>query len=189
MDVDKILITIMEDGSRMNNTVKRYSKNEWNNFSESIFRSLVSEISIDYLNRRERIERIPDKEVVYYLAATCLNMVVSSTSKYHKNVRETINTNKRQEPIWGIIPKEDSSEEDIQLKVELEKDLTSVYTIIDWLYDNNHITFFDKEMFLEYHLENKSYRQMGMRYNICIRQINLSVMDVTKKIKKIYGNR
>lgn len=189
MLVDHILETMMRDGTRMNETIKRYSVNKFGQFSQPIFRSLISEISIDYLNRRERIERIPDKEVVYYLAATCLNMTVSNTSKYHKNVRETINTNKKQEPIWGIIGDEDTSSEDIQNKVNLERELSGVYTILDWLYDNNEITWFDKEMFLEYHLEEKSYRQMGRRYNITIRHIWLSVTGVAKKIKKVYGDR
>lgn len=189
MSVDQILETMMRDGSRMNRVIKRYSVNKSGQFSQPIFRSLISEISIDYLNRRERIERIPDDEVVFYLAATCLNMTASSTSKYHKNVRQTINTNKSQETIWGIIGDEDESDNDIQRKIDLERELSGVYVILDWLYDNNKITWFDKEMFLEYHLEERSYRQMGRKYNITIRHIWLSVTGVGKKIKQIYGDR
>lgn len=186
MEVNQILETIMKDGTRMNTTVKRYAVNEWGAYCKTTFSNLVSEIAIDYLNRRQRIESIPDKEVVYYLAATCLNMVASSTSKYHKNVRKTLNTNKKQEPIWELIEGEDKGDEEIKRKVTLEKDLNNVYTILEWLYDNNHITWFDKEMFLEYHLEEKSYRQMGRRYDITIRHIWLSVTGVADKIKKIY---
>lgn len=186
MKVDDILIEIMKDGSRLNRCVKRYSVNKYGSFSKTIFSNVVSEISIDYLNRRERIERIPDKEVPYYLAATCMNMVVSSTSKYHKNVRETINTNKSEETIWSIIPDRCTSEEDIKSKIHIEEMLDVTWVILEWLYEENKIKYFDKEMFLEYYLEEKSYRQIGRRYNITIRHIWLSVTGVVKKIKEVY---
>jgi len=188
VDVNKVLIEMTVKGSRMNQTLKRYSMDSNGRYSPAIFRSLLSEISVDYLSRRERIERIPDNEVVFYIAATCLNMVASSTSKYFKNVKQTINTNKKQEPIWDILS-QDKSNQEIELKIQMEKDLETIYSIIDKLYKEDTITWFDKEMFLEYYLDKSSYRQMGRKYNITIRHIWLSVTSVTNKIKDLYNDR
>lgn len=119
---------------------------------------LISEISLSYLENKEKIEEIYAQGYFkYFFIRTITNQVHSNTSPFYKNVIATsldsINND------YDII---DESEETIQNKIEFEKKLE----LVDKTYKDIKKTWFDDTIWIDYYKNNKTHRQIEKDWGI-----------------------
>lgn len=132
---------------------------------------LISEISIGYLENKEKIEEAWNKGYFkYYFINTVRNQIRSNTSSFHKNIRITDYTSL--DDTYDIM--DESSEDDILQKMELEVKFGRVKNILSQL----PISWFEQQMFIEYYINDRTYRNIEEEYT-------LDHVLVWKTVKKV----
>jgi len=137
-------------------------------------RELISEISLSYLENKEKIEDIYAQGYFkYFFIRTLTNQVHSNTSPFYKNVISTgldiINND------YDVI---DDSEETIENKIDFENKLD----LINQAYKDIKKNWFEATIWEDYYKNNKTHRQIEADWSI---DHVLSWHTVNKMRKKI----
>lgn len=136
---------------------------------------LLSEISLYYLENKEKIERVYEEGYFkYYFINTVKNQVRSKTSSFHKNIRITNDID-----ISDISDIIDDS--DIENKIIFEEK----WDVVCNLKNNSGLTWFESQMLREYYDNNKTYRKIEEEYGL---DHVLVFKTVKKGITKIQKN-
>jgi len=135
---------------------------------------LISEISISFLENKEKIEKVYEMGYFkYYFINVIKNQVHSSTSPFHKNVRI-----KDYDYIQNYVDMADDT--DIQEKILFEERLN----LVNDIYKNTKKTWFEDKMWEEYFINGKTYRQIEAEYGLDHCLVFHNVKKVKEKIKK-----
>lgn len=141
--------------------------------NEDLIPPLVSEISISYLENREKIENIIVQGYIkYFFIRTVLNQIKSSTSPFHKNNR----TIKDEFP--DFISIEDKNE------IEEKEDIELKYLQIDYSYSRVPKTYFQHYIFDEYFYKNKTYREIALDMGISHSLVFVNLKKILDQMKK-----
>lgn len=117
---------------------------------------LISEISISFLENKEKIEDVYRQGYFkYYFINTCRNQVHSNTSSFHKNVRI------QEYEFYDNITIMDD-DQDINHKIIFEEKLE----LIDRIYKQISKNWFTATLWTEYFVNNKTYRQIEIDWGI-----------------------
>lgn len=135
---------------------------------------LISEISISYLENREKMNDIIQKGYFkYYFITTVKNQVKSSTSSFYKNVR--IRDFDNHEEFEDI-----KDDWDFQYKQEQEEK----WEVTNDIRKKTKMTYFESEMIRLYYDENMTYREIAEEYELNHTLIFQTVKDVIIRMKK-----
>jgi len=142
--------------------------------NEDLIPPLVSEISISYLENRERIESIIEQGYIkYFFIRTILNQIKSNTSPFHKNNRIT----KDEIPSNINIIDEDTTEEKENLELQ--------YLLIDYSYVRVPKTYFGEYIFQQYFYHQKTYRQIAEEMGISHSLVFVNLKKILDQMKEI----
>jgi RNA polymerase sigma factor (sigma-70 family) len=137
---------------------------------------LISEIAVSYLDNKEKIEKIWNEGYFkYYFINTVRNQVRSSTSSFYKNVK--VKDNIVIEDTFDI--EYEDSEDIIKLKEQFEDN----YALINGMIQKLNITWFERQMFNEYYINSKTYRQIEEEYGLDHVLVWKTVTKVIKHLK------
>jgi len=157
-------------------------------------KELISEIAIAMLNEdkeEKMVKMIEEGWFKYWLASVVKNQIKSTTSSFHKNVRNfhnnkrivSLTTNdeypKEYENIIDSIKDEDNT--DIEEKILFEDRLD----IISQARQEVECTWFESEMFRYYYDNGMTYREIEEEYGIDHCLVFHSVKKVREKLKNI----
>jgi len=135
---------------------------------------LISEIAISFLENKVKVEEAYKKNYFkYYFINTVKNQVHSNTSSFHKNIR--IKDNEYFENYMNI---EDNVT--INDKIEFEERLTK----IERLYKETKKSWFENQMFEEYFIKDKTYREIEKEYGIDHVSVFHHVRNLKTRIQK-----
>jgi len=135
---------------------------------------LISEISISFLENKEKIEDVYERGYFkYYFINTVKNQIHSNTSSFHKNNR--IQDYELYDNYMDVI-----DDSDIDNKIEFEERLN----LIDKLYTNTKKTWFEATLWEEYFFKNKTYRQIEKEYGLDHVLVFHNVKKIKTRIKK-----
>lgn len=142
--------------------------------------ALISEISISYLENKNKIEEVINNNyMLYYFINTCRNMVHSNTSTFHKNNR--IQDYEFYDNITIL-----DDDQDLNDKIIFEEKLNVIITT----YSTISKSWYENLMFEEYFIKNKTYRQIESEWNIdhvsayhTIKKVKQRIKDNIKKTK------
>lgn len=145
--------------------------------------ALISEITLYMLENKEKVDKVINEGYFkYWFIRTVTNQVKSSTSPFHKNVRETISsslsTEDTQKLFDSIIEEENI---DIEDKLENEK----LYGKIEKARNKINCTWFESEMFRLYYDKGYTYRQIEKEFNIDHVLAFHSVTKLRKELKRL----
>jgi RNA polymerase sigma factor (sigma-70 family) len=140
---------------------------------KALKRALISEISLSFLERRDKIQPLLQRpDFKYYFVKTILNQVKSKSSPLYKNYKMTIaNSNE-----FDFQSLEIESTNQIEEKIELEEKIKWIEDIIQ----NIKIGWFGSEMFRLYYKEGMTYREIEKEYGINF----LTAFNEVKKVKQ-----
>ena len=135
---------------------------------------LISEISLSFLENKEKIEKVYEMGYFkYYFINTIKNQVHSNTSPFHKNIRI-----KDYDYIQDCV--DIPSDDDIQDKIQFEERLDKVNQI----YKITNKSWFEDRMWEEYFVNGKTYRQIEKEYGLDHCLVFHNVKKVKQKIQK-----
>jgi hypothetical protein len=135
---------------------------------------LISELSLSFLENREKIEKVYEMGYFkYYFINSVKNQVHSNTSPFHKNIRIK-DYDYLQD--YTDLPNDD----DIQEKILFEERLDKVNEI----YKLTSKTWFEDRMWEEYFVNGKTYRQIEKEYGLDHCLVFHNVKKVKQKIQK-----
>ena len=137
---------------------------------------LLSEISLNYLQHKEKIEKIYDEGYFkYYFINTVRNQFRSNTSSFHKTIRITNDIDISDIPeIYNL---EDTSTT-IDEKIKLEEKLS----VVNEIKSNCGISWFENQMLREYYDNDKTYRKIEQEYGLDHCLVFKTVKGAIKKI-------
>lgn len=172
MDINKIVEEICKEGTIWSEIIdnilqpNNHLKNE-----------LLSEVCLYYLENKEKIESVwAEGYFKYYFINTIKNQIRSNTSSFHKNIR--IN---KFETIDGEIEVEyDEDKDGIEYKIELENKLKKINNTLKKI----KISWFERQMYIEYYVNNKTYRQIEEEYDLDHVLVWKTVTKVIKQVKE-----
>ncbi len=135
---------------------------------------LISEIALGYLENKEKIEDIWEKGYFkYYFISTVRNQIRSNTSSFHKNIRITdYNTFED-----GFELTAENNDDDILEKMEIELKISTVKNLLNVI----PITWFERQMFIEYYMNHRTYRNIEEEYTLD----HVLVWKTVKKVREI----
>jgi hypothetical protein len=135
---------------------------------------LISELSLSFLENREKIEKVYEMGYFkYYFINSVKNQVHSNTSPFHKNIRIK-DYDYLQD--YTDLPNDD----DIQEKILFEERLDKVNEI----YKLTSKSWFEDRMWEEYFVNGKTYRQIEKEYGLDHCLVFHNVKKVKQKIQK-----
>jgi hypothetical protein len=135
---------------------------------------LISEISLGYLENKEKIEDVWEKGYFkYYFINTVRNQIRSNTSSFHKNIRITDYKTFDE----GLDIMDESTDDDILHKIEKETKIGTVKNILNRL----PISWFEHQMFIEYYFNNRTYRNIEEEYTLD----HVLVWKTVKKVREM----
>jgi len=138
---------------------------------------LISEISLGYLENKEKIEGVWEKGYFkYYFIKTVTNQIRSKTSSFHKNIRITDYSTFDD----GVDIMDESNNDDILQKIEKEHKLGTIKHILNRL----PISWFEHQMFNEYYFNNRTYRNIEEEYSLD----HVLVWKTVKKVREMVIN-
>lgn len=142
--------------------------------NEDLIPPLVSEISISYLENRDKIESIIEQGYIkYFFIRTILNQIKSNTSPFHKNNRIT----KDEFPSNVNIIDEDTTEEKENLELQ--------YLLIDYSYVRVPKTYFGEYIFTQYFHHNRTYRDIAEEMGISHSLVFVNLKKILTQMKNI----
>lgn len=169
MKINDILIEITTKGSIYDEIINNLLSPRLNLKPE-----LISEISLSFLENREKIEKVYEMGYFkYYFINTIRNQVHSNTSPFHKNIRI-----KDYDYIQDYVDISDDT--DIQDKILFEERLDKINKI----YKTTSKTWFEDRMWEEYYVNGKTYRQIEKEYGLDHCLVFHNVKKVKEKIQK-----
>lgn len=169
MKINDILIEITTKGSIYDEIINNLLSPRLNLKPE-----LISEISLSFLENREKIEKVYEMGYFkYYFINTVRNQVHSNTSPFHKNIRI-----KDYDYIQDYVDISDDT--DIQDKILFEERLDKINKI----YKTTSKTWFEDRMWEEYFVNGKTYRQIEKEYGLDHCLVFHNVKKVKQKIQK-----
>lgn len=169
MKINDILIEITTKGSIYDEIMNNLLSPRLNLKPE-----LISEISLSFLENREKIEKVYEMGYFkYYFINTIRNQVHSNTSPFHKNIRI-----KDYDYIQDYVDISDDT--DIQDKILFEERLDKINKI----YKTTSKTWFEDRMWEEYFVNGKTYRQIEKEYGLDHCLVFHNVKKVKQKIQK-----
>jgi hypothetical protein len=134
---------------------------------------LISEIALSYLENKEKIEKTwDDGYFKYYFINTVRNQVRSNTSSFHKNIR--ISDNVTFDDGFELSGEEG---DEIERKVMTEIRLGTIKHILNHL----PISWFEHQMFIEYYMNNRTYRNIEEEYSLD----HVLVWKTVKKVREM----
>ena len=135
---------------------------------------LISEISLGYMENKEKIEDVWEKGYFkYYFINTVRNQIRSNTSSFHKNIR--ITDYKTFDD--GFELEDENNDEDILKKMETEVRIDVVKNVLNEI----PITWFERQMFVEYYMNNRTYRNIEEEYTLD----HVLVWKTVKKVREM----
>jgi len=138
---------------------------------------LISEIAISYLSRPKKIEKVWEEGYgKYFFIRTVINNVKSNTSPFYKNC---IKTDYELIDGWDY-DIEDTSSQEIELKIEKEEKLKK----IDNSYKKINKDWFKAQMWDDYYIKGKTFRQIEEDWDIDHCLVWHTVNNMRKDIKK-----
>ena len=151
MTINNILIEITTKGSIYDEIIDNIIQPRFDLKPE-----LISEIAISFLENKIKVEEAIEKGYFkYYFINTVRNQIHSNTSSFHKNIR--IQDNEYFEN-YGYLEDDTTIEDKIEFEERLE--------LINQIYKDTKKTWFENQMFEEYFIKNKTYREIGKEYGI-----------------------
>lgn len=137
---------------------------------------LISELAVSYLNNQESVNKaLKEGYFNYYFISSVKNQVHSSTSPFHKNVRQT--SNEGIEASWLADQLVDDNED-----IEYKKMLDCQQEILDKVMDDIEVTYFQAQMFRMYYIEGLSYRKIEKETGVDHVTVHSTVSNIRDKI-------
>lgn len=147
--------------------------------------ALISELALIILEQQEKVlKSVNEGWFKYWLVKVIQNQIKSSTSPFHKNVRETIHTKLKGETI-EVDYVEIEDEDDLTDKLIIEEQLN----LIEECREELKVNFFDAEVFKLYYDEGLSYREIERNFDIDHCLAWNSVKKTRTKLKKLIDSR
>lgn len=131
-------------------------------------------------NEAKFLALIDRKEEKYYLTVVIKHSTNSATSPFYR--KYILDSRCRSTELTQDWTQDDT---DLERKVEIEEQLEQIESAIY----STRVTWYEKEVFMEYYVNNKSLREIAKEFDCSHNAINSVVNRVRTKIKKeIYGN-
>lgn len=141
--------------------------------NEDLIPPLVSEISLSYLENKEKIENIILQGYIkYFFIRTVLNQIKSNTSPFHKNNRTT------KDEFPDFISIEDTDE------IEDKEDIELKYLQIDYAYTRVTKSYFQEYIFNEYFYKEKTYREIAEEMDISHSLVFVNLKKILEEMRK-----
>lgn len=164
MNINQILEEIMQKNSIYDEIINNLITPRFDLKPE-----LISEIAISFLENKEKIEEIYQQGYFkYYFINVVKNQVHSNTSPFHKNVRI-------QDYEYNDNTTVLDDNRDIENKILFEQKLE----LINKVYKDLKKNWFQSEMFHQYYILNKTYRQIENEFGVD----HILVFHTIKKLK------
>ena len=177
MRVDELIKELTTEGSWYYTSLMRFSSG-----NKRKYRELLSEISMAFLVRKDKIESIPNLNMKGYFYNTIKYMNMNTSDYYRNNVKR-INSFDNEDFLL-YMQADNDSEEVIEGKIEMENQLDLIDHLLYTLQISNDISWFQTQLFYEYYLNDQSYRQVGAKYSLSVRTIWDAVTHVKNKLKE-----
>ncbi len=175
-EIQSILIEITTKGSLYDDIINKMISPNYHQKNE-----LISELTISfYSNEKKILEVIKQGNFKYYFVMMVKNQIHSSTSSFHKNVRQTITYTKNNDYTLDDYGDFTEDKRDIEYKELNEYQMN----LIQEVRTNTKMSWFESEMMRLYYDENMSYRKIEAEYGIDHCLIFQTIKSVKIRLKK-----
>jgi hypothetical protein len=168
VNLDEFLKEMCRRGSIWNDIIDNIIGND-----PSLKRALISEIALNFLEKREKIELLLNEQhFKYYFIQTVMNQVRSNTSPLYKNYKKSLSGGEE----FDFSAYEKIDENDIEEKIDKEKKLKDIEEGLLKI----KISWFEGQMFKLYFKDGLTYRQIEKDWGINF----LTAYSAVKRVKE-----